>query len=91
LRLSGDWGLLLRRFSTAGDLLERGYSPVGTSARIDTVARRFEEELNVVVEVAAHEARLRRLAAEIQRTSRRVKALENITLPRLVAQATPFK
>jgi V/A-type H+-transporting ATPase subunit D len=67
-------------------LKERGYSLVGTSARIDEVARRFEEELNVVVEVAAHEATLRGLAAEIQRTSRRVNALENVTLPRLLAQ-----
>ena len=67
-------------------LKERGYSLVGTSARIDEVARRFEEELNVVVEVAAHEATLLGLAAEIQRTSRRVNALENVTLPRLLAQ-----
>jgi len=67
-------------------LKERGYSLVGTSARIDEVARRFEEELNVVVEVAAHEATLRGLAAEIQRTSRRVNAIENVTLPCLLAQ-----
>ena len=67
-------------------LMERGYSLVGTSARIDEVARRFEEELDIVVEVAAQEATLRRLAAEIQRTSRRVNALENVTLPRLLAQ-----
>ena len=49
-------------------------------------ARRFEEELNAVVEVVAHEAMLCRLAAEIGRTSRRVNALENVTLPKLLAQ-----
>ena len=65
----------------------RGYSLIGTSARIDEVARRFEEELNTVVEVAEWEATLRRLAAEIQRTSRRVNALEHVTLPRLSAQS----
>jgi V/A-type H+-transporting ATPase subunit D len=65
----------------------RGYSLIGTSARIDEVARRFEEELNVVVEVAEREATLHRLAAEIQRTSRRVNALEHVTLPRLLAQS----
>jgi V/A-type H+-transporting ATPase subunit D len=70
----------------ARSLKQRGYSLVGTSARIDQVARRFEEQLNIVVEVAAHEATLRRLASEIQRTSRRVNALENVTLPRLLAQ-----
>ena len=68
-------------------LAARGYSLIGTSARIDEVARRFEEELNVVVEVAEREATLRRLAAEIQRTSRRVNALEHVTLPRLLAQS----
>lgn len=72
--------------SLSRSLLERGYSLLGTSAKIDEVARRFEDELNLVVEVAASEARLRRLAEEIQRTSRRVNALENITLPRLEAR-----
>lgn len=67
-------------------LLQRGYSLVGTSARIDAAARRFEEELNLVVGVAAHEATLQRLAGEIQRTSRRVNALEHLTLPRLIEQ-----
>jgi V/A-type H+-transporting ATPase subunit D len=74
------------RKNFARSLTERAYSLVGTSARIDEVARRFEEELNVVVEVAAHEATLHGLAAEIQRTSRRVNALENVTLPRLLAE-----
>ena len=74
------------RKNFARSLQQRGYSLAGTSARIDEVARRFEEELNIVVEVAAHEATLRRLAAEIQRTSRQVNALENVTLPRLLAQ-----
>lgn len=76
----------VERKSLSRSLLERGYSLLGTSAKIDEVARRFEDELNLVVEVAASEARLRRLAEEIQRTSRRVNALENITLPRLVAE-----
>lgn len=88
-----DWGHLMgvsvprfERKNFARSLKQRGYGLVATSARIDEVARCFEEELNVVVEVAAHEATLRRLGAEIQRTSRRVNALENVTLPRLAAQ-----
>lgn len=78
--------LRVERKSLSRSLLDRGYSLVGTSAKIDEVARRFEDELNLVVEVAASEARLRRLAEEVQRTSRRVNALENITLPRLEAR-----
>lgn len=76
----------IEQTSLSRPLLERGYSLAGTSAKIDEVARRFEDELNLVVEVAASEARLRRLAEEIQRTSRRVNALDTITLPRLVAE-----
>jgi V/A-type H+-transporting ATPase subunit D len=63
--------------------LDRGYSLPGTSARIDLVAERFEEAVDVLIELAASELRLRRLANEIQKTSRRVNALENILLPRL--------
>ncbi len=67
-------------------LLERGYSLIGTSVRIDRVAERFEEEVQLVLEVAAHEMRLKRLAEEIQRTSRWVNALENIIIPRLIGE-----
>ncbi len=69
-------------------LLDRGYSVIGTSTRTDQVAERFEEEMELVLEVAASEMRLRRLAEEIQRTSRRVNALENILIPRLVSHRT---
>ncbi len=77
---------VIEQKSVTRSLLDRGYSLTGTSARIDTVAERFEEELNLVLQVANSELRLRRLAEEIQKTSRRVNALENILLPRLVAQ-----
>jgi V/A-type H+-transporting ATPase subunit D len=72
--------------SLSRPLLSRGYSLLATSAKIDEAARRFEDELNLVVEVAASEVRLRLVVEEIGRTSRRVNALENLMLPRLVAQ-----
>jgi V/A-type H+-transporting ATPase subunit D len=70
----------------ARDVLERGYSPTGASGRIDEAAARFEEEVELIIELAAREARLRRLADEVQRTSRRVNALEHILIPRLKVQ-----
>ena len=79
--------LKFERKNFSRSLVGRGYSLVGTSARIDEVARRFEEELNVVVQVAERQATLRLMAAEIQRTTRRVNALEHVTLPRLLAQS----
>jgi len=77
---------VIKKKTAARSLLDRGYSLIGTSGRIDQVAERFEEEVDLVVEVAAHEMRLRRLAKEIEATSRRVNALENVLIPRLVAQ-----
>jgi V/A-type H+-transporting ATPase subunit D len=66
--------------------VQRGYSLASTSSRIDTAAERFEEELELVIERAAGELRLRRLAEEIRKTTIRVNALELVLLPRLAAQ-----
>jgi V/A-type H+-transporting ATPase subunit D len=65
---------------------QRGYSMASTSHRIDAAAARFEDELELVIELAASEMRLRRLAEEIRKTSIRLNALEMVLLPRLEAQ-----
>ncbi len=62
-------------------LLDRGYSLVSTSARIDDVADAFENEVNLIVLVATSEKRLQRLGSEIRSTSRRVNALDNRLIP----------
>lgn len=64
----------------------RGYSLVATSARIDAVAERFESVLARLLEVAALELSVRRLADEISRTTRRMNALEHVVVPRLEAE-----
>ena len=73
----------VRRESPRPSPLGRGYSLPATTARIDDVAERFEAELDLLVELAAVETRLRRLGDEIKATSRRVNALDNVFLPRL--------
>lgn len=73
----------VRRESPRPSPLERGYSLPATSARIDDVTEAFEAELDLLVELAAVETRLRRLGDEIKATSRRVNALDNVFLPRL--------
>lgn len=77
---------VIEKKTVARALLDRGYSLIGTSARIDRVAERFEAELDLVLELANSEMRLHRLAQELQSTSRRVNALDTILIPRLVAQ-----
>lgn len=67
-------------------LLTRGYSPTGMSSRIDETAERFEDEIDTIIDIAAVETRLRRLGDEIQKTRRRVNALEHIVIPNLREQ-----
>jgi V/A-type H+-transporting ATPase subunit D len=66
--------------------LDRGYSLTTVSSRIEEVAEAFESQLDLVIELASSEMRLRRLAEEIGRTTRRVNALENVLIPHLETQ-----
>lgn len=68
-------------------VVDRGYSLGGTSARIDQAAAHFENELELALELAGRELRLRRLVDEIATTTRRVNALENIVIPQLEREA----
>lgn len=64
----------------------RGYSLTGTGPRIDAVAEAYEAQLELILEVATTELRLRRLAEEIGKTTRRVNALEFVVIPRLIGE-----
>lgn len=66
--------------------LDRGYSLTNVSSRIEEVAETFETLLDLIIELASSEMRLRRLAEEIGRTTRRVNALENVLIPHLETQ-----
>jgi V/A-type H+-transporting ATPase subunit D len=79
---------LIERKKLARSSGQRGYSLASTSHRIDQAAARFEDELELVIELAASEMRLRRLAEEIRKTTIRLNALEMVLLPRLEAQRT---
>jgi V/A-type H+-transporting ATPase subunit D len=64
----------------------RGYAITSVSSRIDESADKFERILDVIIEYADIETRLKRLGEEIQKTNRRVNALEQITVPQLREQ-----
>lgn len=66
--------------------LGRGYSIVGVSLTIDEAATAFETEVESILSLAESELRLRRLVDEIQRTSRRLNALDHLLIPRLEAE-----
>jgi V/A-type H+/Na+-transporting ATPase subunit D len=61
----------------------RGYDLVATTPHVDAAAAGFERQLDRLLDVAATELSLRRLATEITRTTRRVNALEHVVIPRL--------
>ena len=65
---------------------DRGYGITGVSSRIDEVAENFEAELNIIIKMAGIETKLRRLGAEIQKTRRRVNALDQVVIPTLRKQ-----
>jgi V/A-type H+-transporting ATPase subunit D len=66
----------------------RGYSVTGVSSRVDETADKFERILDVIIEYAGIETRLKRLGEEINKTNRRVNALEQVTIPSLREQVT---
>jgi V/A-type H+-transporting ATPase subunit D len=69
--------------SATRDVTERGYTFAGGSARLDQAARAFEEALDAIMSLAAAEERARRVASELEKTKRRVSALDNVIVPRL--------
>lgn len=71
--------------------VERGTAMTGTSPYVDQVAERFEVALELLIEHANHELRLRRLAEEIATTTRRVNALEFVVVPRLEREAAQIQ
>lgn len=67
-------------------LLERGHNPTSTSLRTVESASNFEEVLHAILEVAATEIKLRKIGEEIKKTTRRVNALEQVVIPRLIGE-----
>jgi V/A-type H+-transporting ATPase subunit D len=62
------------------------YTALGASARIEDATERFQEALESLIKVAPLDRKMRRLAEEIRKTTRRVNALEQRLLPTLVAE-----
>lgn len=64
---------------------ERGYSLVDSDAAVDSSARSFEEALELIIKLAEMEEVVKKLAGEVEKTKRRVNALEYIMIPSLKA------
>jgi V/A-type H+-transporting ATPase subunit D len=64
-------------------LADRGYGVLGTSTVIDETASSFEELVESIIESAEIETTMKRLLDEIEKTKRRVNALEFKVIPEL--------
>lgn len=62
---------------------EREYGVIGMSARIDETAAQYEELVEDIIVAAEIETTMRRLIEEIDKTKRRVNALEFKVIPEL--------
>ena len=60
---------------------ERGYGIIGTSPRIDEATDAYEKLVETIVKAAELETTMKKLLDEIERTKRRVNALEFKVLP----------
>lgn len=64
-------------------ILERGYGVVGTRATVDEAARAYEALVEDIVRAAEIETTIKKLLDEIEKTKRRVNALEFKVIPEL--------
>ncbi|MBI4814409.1 MAG: V-type ATP synthase subunit D [Methanobacterium sp.] len=64
-------------------IVERGYGFMDTSVKLDDAAKKFEESIQLIIELGEIEKTIMLLAGEIESTKRRVNALEHIIIPRL--------
>ncbi|RLJ04158.1 MAG: V-type ATP synthase subunit D [Candidatus Aenigmatarchaeota archaeon] len=68
-------------------LFERGYGLISMSLRIEEMIDAYEDLLISVIRAAEVETTLRKLLMEIEKTKRRVNALEFAVIPKLKSQA----
>jgi len=91
ISLKNIMGVKVPEISKAGkagiNLLERGYSLITTSTAVDDVSDAFQKVEDTVIEIAKREQGLKRIVVEIDKTKRRVNALEYVLIPNLNAQA----
>lgn len=62
---------------------QRGYGVIGTTVYIDEAAKSFENLVETVIEAAEIETTMKKLLDEVEKTKRRVNALEFKVIPEL--------
>lgn len=68
-------------------IIERSYGVLSTSIRLDEAVEAYEDLIDSILEVAEIETTLRKLLEEIEKTKRRVNALEYRIIPSMIETA----
>ncbi len=79
-------GVVVPKIESSGvlkPLTERGYGIIGTSSRIDEAAEAYEKLVEQVIVSAEIESAMKKLLEDIEKTKRRVNALEFKVIPEL--------
>lgn len=63
--------------------MDRGYGQIGSSAAIDEAAVSYEQLVEKIIRAAEVETAMKKLLAEIEKTKRRVNALEFAVIPKM--------
>jgi V/A-type H+-transporting ATPase subunit D len=74
------------RESPLRQLGERGYDVRATTPRLEEALHHFEQVLESMLEIAVYESKLKRLATETVRVTRRIRVLEERVMPELARQ-----
>ena len=69
-------------------IFARGFGYLSSSVKVDEAALAYEKLVEKVLTAAEYETILKRLLQEIDKTKRKVNALEKITIPRLESDAS---
>jgi V/A-type H+-transporting ATPase subunit D len=79
-------GVVVPKIESSGilkSLHERGYGIIGTSSRIDEAAETYEKLVEQIIVSAEIESAMKKLLEDIEKTKRRVNALEFKVIPEL--------
>ena len=88
IRSEKSWGLEIPKIDNIEGLGAQFREPhsLSISLRVFETRDRFEKIIERILELAPLEASLKRLGREIQKTTRRINALEIMLIPRLAAE-----
>ncbi len=73
----------IKSTSVKKNIIERGYGIIGTSSRIDEAADAYENLVEKIIIAAEIETTMKKLLDDIEKTKRRVNALEFKVIPEL--------